>query len=165
MGIDDRPVVTDRSAAKSYGHQETFGENVADKTHVLATLRQMTDDLMSKVRRDGKCIRTVSVRIRYGDMSDRQKSLTLEEPSELESDVYPVLKTLLDAAWTRREGLRLVGVALKNVCDTPQAEFSFGGSSERRGDRQRLAKVVDALREKDRSSILRGHDLWLKGKE
>jgi nucleotidyltransferase/DNA polymerase involved in DNA repair len=41
-GEDDRPVVTETEDAKSYGEQQTFGEDVTDEVFLRATLRQMS---------------------------------------------------------------------------------------------------------------------------
>jgi nucleotidyltransferase/DNA polymerase involved in DNA repair len=50
QGIDDRPIISESTDAKSYGHQETFNEDVTDEAFVLATLRTAADHLMAKVR-------------------------------------------------------------------------------------------------------------------
>jgi len=160
-GIDERPVEPERPEAKSYGRQETFVRDATDEAFVLAKLRQMADGLMAEARAAGKAARTVSLRLRYNDMEETRRSYSFREPTDLESDVYPLLERLLRRAWQRRVSLRLVGVALSNVYAAAPLEFNFEGPGWRRGDRQRLARVVDGLREAG-LEVMRGHDLWLK---
>ena len=71
----------------------------ADDAFILAKLRSIADRLAAKVREDGKSFRTVTVKLRYNDMQDVSRALSLDEPSDLEQDIYPVLPRLLKKAW------------------------------------------------------------------
>ena len=48
----------------------------------------MADDLMAKVRAEGKAVRTLTVKVRYNDMDEDQRSESLTEPTDLETDIY-----------------------------------------------------------------------------
>src|SRR5687768_1428962 len=48
-GEDDRAIILERDEAKSYGTQETFDENIADREPVRAILIRMADRLMARV--------------------------------------------------------------------------------------------------------------------
>jgi DNA polymerase-4 len=76
-GIDDRPVVPVSGPAKSYGRQETFAQDVTDEGWLEAVLRRMADELMAAVREEGKAVRTLTVKVRYNDMDEDQRSETL----------------------------------------------------------------------------------------
>src|SRR5215469_11482579 len=117
LGIDERPVIPVRAPAKSYGEQETFGSDTTDEEFLTATLRRMADKLMAKVRTDGKSIRTLAVKVRYNDMDEQQASESLNEPTDLETDIYSLTSALLRKAWQRRVSLRLVSLRLSNVYD------------------------------------------------
>ena len=166
LGIDERPVVPVRAPAKSYGEQETFEADTTDAEFLEATLRRMADKLMAKVREDGKSIRTVTVKVRYNDMDEEQASESLHEPTDLESDIYSKTSSLLQKAWSRRVSLRLVSLKLSNVYD---GRFSgalvLDDSSRQHSARERLADVVDLLRQKHgRAALMRGHDFILRAK-
>src|ERR1051325_1399569 len=165
-GIDERPVIPVRAPAKSYGEQETFAADTTDEEFLEATLRRMADKLMAKVRADGKSIRTLSVKVRYNDMDEEQAAESLAEPTDLETEIYSITSKLLRKAWNRRVSLRLVWVKLPNVFDG-----RFGGllaldaPSRLHDAQQRLADIVDGLRQKfGRSVLLRGHDFILRSK-
>lgn len=160
-GIDDRQVVREASEAKSYGQQETFEQDVTDEAFLLANLRVIADRLAAKVREDKKSFRTVTLKLRYNDMQDVTRNVSLNEPADLEQEVYPLLPMLLRKAWERRVSVRMVALKLSHIYDgTFRTELSLDEQSRKRESERRLAGVVDLLRENH--SIMRGHDLWLK---
>ena len=119
LGLDERPVISERVPAKSYGEQETFNADTTDEEFVGAVLRRMADQLMAKVREEKKSIRTLAVKVRYNDMDEEQASESLSEPTDLENDIYGKVGSLLKKAWQRRVSLRLVSLKLSNVYDEP----------------------------------------------
>ncbi len=133
LGEDERAVVTERAEAKSYSKQVTFVEDVTDEAYTGATLRVMADGLFGRVRGEGKAVRTLSLKVRYNDMQETLRSESLAEPTELETDAYPVIARLLKACWTRRVSLRGVSLRLSNIYDGMPLELSL---DERAGKRE-----------------------------
>jgi DNA-directed DNA polymerase III PolC len=162
-GVDERPILPARAPAKSYSEQETFAEDTTDEERLEATLRRMADQLMAKVRADRKCIRTVTVKVRYNDMAEDQAGESLPEPASLETELYSRLRPLLQRAWKRRVSLRLVSLRLSNVYDGwRESELPLDPGARQRDAQARLAAAVDQLRATHgRSVILRGHDFIL----
>ena len=161
LGLDGRPVVCDAPAAKSYGEQETFHQDTTDTAFILARLRAMADTLMRRVRQDHKSIRTVTLTLRYNDMDEVIRSTSLNEPTDLENDLYPLLPGLLKRAWERRVSVRLVGLRLSNVHALAYTRFLTLEPDDAKRERlHTLSTVIDELRGQQRS-IMRGHDLWL----
>ena len=163
QGIDERPIVTEREDVQSYGKQETFDEDTTDEEFVRRVLRGMADHLMAKVRADGKMIRCVEVRLRYNDMEQSRRSESLEEPTDLETDVYGVIDRLVRRAWDRRVSLRLVGLKLSRVYDGGgwrQTGLDLPGTGYERETRRVLARVMDEARVKyGAGSVVRGHQI------
>ena len=124
----------------------------------------MGDKLMAKVRADGKSIRTLTVKVRYNDMDEEQASVSLEEPTDLETEIYAEISRLLRKAWKRRVSLRLVSLKLANLYDGRfRGVLALDAPARQHEAQQRLADVVDALREKyGRGVVLRGHDFILR---
>jgi len=161
LGNDQRPVICDAPAAKSYGEQETFNQDTTDTVFITARLRAMADTLMRRVREDGKSIRTVTLRLRYNDMDEVTRSASLDEPTDLEHDLYPLLSTLLKKAWERRVSIRLIGLRFTKIYETGfSAVLPLEVPDVKRERLHTLALVIDDLRSSQRS-IMRGHDLWL----
>ncbi len=161
LGNDLRPVVCDAPAAKSYGEQETFNQDTTDTVFIIARLRAMADTLMRRVREDGKSIRTVTLRLRYNDMDEVTRSASLDEPTDLEHDLYPLLQAMLTRAWERRVSVRLIGLRFTKVYETGFCNVLPLEQSDMKRERlHTLSLIVDDLRRGHRS-IMRGHDLWL----
>jgi DNA-directed DNA polymerase III PolC len=164
QGIDERPVVPEPPEAKSYSEQETFAEDVTDDAFIVAKLRSIADRLAAKVREDGKSFRTVTLKLRYNDMQDVSRGSSLEEPTDLEQDIYHLLPMLLLKAWERRVSIRMVSVRLSQIYGGIfRSELGLDAQSRKRENERRLADVLDRLR--GEHSIMRGHDLWLKQRE
>ncbi len=156
-GIDERPVETEEADAKSYSQQETFAEDVGDFAEIERVAKRMLDELMRKVRADGKRVRTITIKVRYPDFSQEAHGHSLAEASDLEAPFYPLVNPLLRAAWKKRRPLRLVSVRLSGVEDGPAQLEMFAQTDEKR---RRLAAVLDQLNAGGRSaSVQHGHQL------
>lgn len=163
-GIDSRPVIPDAPAARSLSAQETFAGDLTDFSLIEAHLRTLADRLLERLRREQKTMRTVEVRIRYNDFEECRRSESLPEPTDLEDEVYPLLARLLRRAWERRVSLRLVSVKFSGIYSGfLQEQLPWPENGPARGERRRLAGVVDDLRRQfGPHAIMRGHDLLLR---
>lgn len=150
-GEDDRPVETEEVDAKSYSQQETFGRDIAQPAEIERIAKRMLEELMRKVREDGKRVRTLTVRVRYPDFSQASAAHSLPESAQLETAFYPWIGPTLRAAWKKRLPLRLVSVRLSGVDDAPEQLQLFGEADEKR---KRLAAVVDALKKKGGEGVV-----------
>jgi DNA polymerase-4 len=156
-GEDDSPVETAEEDARSYSQQETFARDVADFAEVERVAKRMVDELLAKVRADGKRVRTLTVKVRYPDFSQAAHGRSLAEATDLEAPFYPLVGPLLREAWTKRRPLRLVSVRFSNVAGAAGQLEMFGADDERR---RRLAAVMDRLNRDGRGGgVLHGHQL------
>jgi nucleotidyltransferase/DNA polymerase involved in DNA repair len=164
-GIDPRPVTPERDEAKSYSHQETFDQDQTDEAYLDAVLRRMADRLMADVRGDGKRVRTLTVKVRYNDFDEDQRSESLAEPTCLETDVYARLGPMLRTAWRRRVSLRLVSLKFSNLYPGGHApELPLYPQTRPYEARLQLAEAVQELRQtRGPRALMRGHDLLLEG--
>ncbi|MEO7412417.1 MAG: DNA polymerase IV [Opitutaceae bacterium] len=156
-GEDDRPVDTEHDDAKSYSQQETFGENIGDFGAIERIAKRMIDELMAKVREDGKRVRTMTVKVRYGDFTQESHGRSLENATDLEAPFYPLVEPLLRSGWKKRQPLRLVSVRFSSVEEGPGQLEMFAENEEKR---RRLAGVLDKLNHRGRATIVQhGHQL------
>ncbi|RBP97582.1 DNA polymerase IV [Bifidobacterium aemilianum] len=130
-GLDDRPIVT-HAPEKSIGSESTFASDTRNMEKVCALLRRCSNDVASTLRKRGLLARTVTVKLRFADLSYMTKTRTLANPIDTASAIYPetvsLLKSMLkmpaDASPTvelPRE-IRLAGVSsssLSDVSSTP----------------------------------------------
>ncbi|HLP06545.1 MAG TPA: DNA polymerase IV [Opitutaceae bacterium] len=157
-GEDDSRVETVEWEAKSYSQQETFAHDIADPAEIERVAKRMIDELVTKLREDGKGARTLTVKIRYPGMEDVSAGHSLPQASDMETDFYPLLAPLLRTAWKQRRPLRLVCVRFSQVEEPArQLELFEAGEKEKR---HKLAAAVDALkRARGADVVTRGHQL------
>lgn len=89
-------------------------------------LRRCCDDVASTLRRKGFVARTVTVKLRFPDLSVTTKSLTIEQPADSASALLPVTLRLLramldipaDATPARLpRAIRLAGMSVSGLSD------------------------------------------------
>jgi DNA polymerase IV len=156
-GEDDRPVETEREAAKSYSQQETFAHDIADRAEIERIAKRMIDELLPGIRAEGRRVRTLTLKVRHGDFSERSAGHSLPEASDLESDFYAWVGPLLRQAWPGRRALRLVSVRFSGVEEGARQLGLFAEGDERK---RRLAAVMDRLNAGGKTPrVTHGHQL------
>ena len=156
-GEDDSAVETIEEDAKSYSQQETFPQDIGDLAEIERIAKRMIDELMPKIRADGKRARTLTIKVRYPGMENETAGRSLATATDLEVPFYPLVRPLLRTAWTRRLPLRLVSVRFSGVEAGPAQLEIFSEADEKR---RRLADVLDRLNDRGRSAVVqRGHQL------
>jgi DNA polymerase-4 len=117
----------------------------------------MVDELLPKIRSDKKRVRTMTVKVRYPDFTQESHGRSLEAATDLETPFYPLVASLLRAAWRKRRPLRLVSVRFSGVEDGGGQLEMFAEADEKR---RRLAGVLDKLNERGRIAVVQhGHQL------
>ena len=179
-GIDTR-VVTPRSAEKAIGAERTFARDTRRSQEVTALLRRCADEVGTSLRRRGLLARTVTVKLRFTDLSYATKSHTAERPMQHAAQIYPIalvqLHSMLsmDADADEEElprPIRLAGVSvstLSRIADTPvqpsldeladEPTRGLGNdSSDERARTERLSRAehaLDSIRERYGGSSVR----------
>ena len=156
-GQDDRRVETNEEEAKSYSTQETFAHDIGEFAAIERIVKRMIDELMPKIRADGKRVKTMTVKVRYPGMEDNSTGRSLVDATDLEAPFYALVTPLLRAAWTKRQPLRLVSVRFSNVeVQGSQLEMFAQADDKKR----RLAAVLDQLNDRGQKGVVRhGHQL------
>lgn len=158
-GEDSRVVDTEHDDAKSYSQQETFNRDIAEFPEIERIAKRMVDELMPKIRADGKRVRTLTLKVRYPDFAQESHGRSLAGATDLEAPFYPLIAPLLRAAWQQRRPLRLISVRFSNVDDGGRQLEMFGQAEEKR---RRLAAIVDQLNQKSGDAVRHGHQLARK---
>jgi DNA polymerase-4 len=149
-GRDSSPVEP-RGDAKSISRDETFARDVAETAQLERKLIELVDRAASDLREDGLLARTITVRIRDADFTDRSAGRTLAEPVMSPQAVYRVARGLLRKLREAREvPARLLGVALSQLVreDAPaQLSLLEVPAGEKVVETERDRKVTNALDE------------------
>ncbi len=136
-GIDDRPVVPD-SAPKSIGHEETFLDDLHTHDRLQVELVRMADAVATRLRRNGRPGRTVTIKVRFGDFTTISRSATVDRPVDSGPSIVRAARDLLDRVDVS-PGVRLLGVSVSNLVDAPPEQLRLdvdasGADADRPGE-------------------------------
>lgn len=159
-GIDDRPVVPEHQA-KSIGHEQTFGEDLADPHHVRTVLLDQAEQVGWRLRRHGLYAGRVTVKIRYGRFETITRSTTLGRPTDGTAELWATARALFDAwAGLAFRPVRLIGLSAGALTRDPGQLELFGEPtrSRSRGVDQLTDRITDRFGKRSirRAGTLRG---------
>jgi nucleotidyltransferase/DNA polymerase involved in DNA repair len=140
QGIDDRPVVADREAAKSIGHETTFDVDTADLPRLRQTVLDLSDSVAARLRAHGVRGRTVTLKYRDEDFATITRAETMPTPTDAGNRIFEVAWRLFEKAHGRRR-VRLLGVSLSGLAPLPQGALFTEAASP-------ADSVRDAVRER-----------------
>lgn len=149
---DPRPV-RKRDPRKSFGAQSAFPAGSQDLVGAKATLASLVDRASSRLRAAGKTTRTITVGVRFDDMSRATRSRSLESSTDRTDLLLESARELLDSvAGDTADRLTLVGVSLGNLDSgvADQMELPLGGEAADAGGPAPVAldRALDDLRDR-----------------
>ena len=117
QGIDDRPVVADYEP-KSSGSENTFASDLTDLAEIREEIVGMAQGAAQWLAKRDLYARTVTIKVRYDDFTTITRSQS-EMATRDEDDIVRRAVTLLDKTEAGRRPIRLLGVSVHNLSDTP----------------------------------------------
>lgn len=131
---------------KSISHEITFDADTADPDELERTLSYLTQLVARRLREHGLFARTIGLKLRLAPFKTLTRNVTLEEPTHLDSVIFESVDRLLEAAWNRRDKIRLVGVKASHL---ERATFQMGLiDAQRHAKVDRVLSTADKLRAK-----------------
>jgi DNA polymerase-4 len=115
-GIDERPVVPDRSA-KSSGTENTFSEDLHDIARMRAEIDEMARDGAAWLERKGLLCRTVTIKVRYSDFTTITRSHSKTPATRDADEIAARAVMLLDRTEAATRPVRLLGASVHNLVD------------------------------------------------
>jgi DNA polymerase IV len=122
-GEDPSPVTPDRPA-KSIGHEETFSQDLSDSAVLERHVLRMAESVATMLRGAGSTCRTVTVKVKFADLSLQTRSHTLGRAIATGGAIGQVAAALL-AGVDPGEGIRLLGVSASNLVEGGGDQLSF----------------------------------------
>lgn len=110
-GGDDSPITVGESA-KSISSETTFAVDLTQRDEVEAVMATMAAKVGRRLRRKGLQGRTLGLKVRFSDLSIRSVQRRLEQPSDDELVLTPLLKCMIDEVWYPGTPVRLIGVSM-----------------------------------------------------
>lgn len=115
QGIDHRRVESQHDT-RSIGHETTFSRDLYDRDELASRVREFATSVASRTRSSGLFGKTVTLKIRYRDLSIVTRSKSVNSPFTNASDIASVTSALLEGI-AIDQGVRLLGVHLSNFVD------------------------------------------------
>jgi len=156
---DPRRLETDRRA-RSAGAQAALGRQPATAPVVRPTLRMLADRICSRLRARALAGRTVTVRVRFADLSSVTRALTLDAPVAATGTVTEIAEDLVAgvlAEHPHEPVLSLLAISVSHLERQPllQLELPMGldGEARRPGSRAgasrwRADRAMDTVRDR-----------------
>ena len=121
-GIDHRPVRPDR-VRKSVGSETTFSEDLTSREALMAGLLPAIGAVWDHCGRTGSAGRTVTLKVKYSDFSQRTRSRTLARPVANRAELEAIGAELVGSILPLEKSVRLLGLSLSGFDHAePRAE-------------------------------------------
>ncbi len=108
-GIDDSPVHTEESEAKSYSAERTFRQDISDSRSLDRELFNVACEVAHRIRLDEFYASGVSVFVKTKDFEVHSKQCSLPHPTDVTALLLNEARRLVPAVWDGVTPLRQVG--------------------------------------------------------
>lgn len=147
--IDNRQVVPDRQA-KSLSHETTFPTDLSDIELLRYRLWELTEQVARRLRRTGRCGRTVQIKVRFSNFRTITRSRTLPSPSDSTDQFWQAASELLHRAVSpaaMSSGIRLIGMGISGMAAPRPVQLTLFDDSqaEQQAKHRSLDRLTDAV--------------------
>lgn len=152
-GIDDRPIVTEHET-KSISQEITYSRDVRDDKVLEKTLREMSAEVGSQLRRNNLAGKTIKLKLRWPDFTTLTRQTTLNSPTDQDEEIERVARDLLRSVRKPNQAVRLIGVGVTGLGQPIRQLGLWDFQSEKE---RKLQEVMNELQEKyGRNAIQKG---------
>ena len=164
---DPRQVATSRKA-KSVGAQSAMRSQIRSLEELVPVLLRLTDKVAARLRKKDRTARTVTIRVRFGDLSSVTRSATMQTPTASTQSIVDVGTRLLARVLDEypKHEVSLLGVSTTGLGVDEPLQLAFGvdeattGGTPKELEYGALDESVDELRRKYGSEVVtHGSDL------
>lgn len=150
-------VLAEPAENKGYGNSVTTAQDVCTVDHAHQVLLSLCETVASRMRKDGKCGRCISVQLRTNEFHQFSHQATLSGATNITTEIFHAACRIFDEAWDGITPLRQLGVQVTRLTDEPYQQFDLfsGVSPEQYEKKLRLGEAVDSLRDKFGEDIIR----------
>jgi DNA polymerase-4 len=143
-GHDPRAVVSD-APSKSISAEETFAQDIADRTLLLPILLAQALKVAARLRAGALWARCVHVKLKYADFHSETRQASLAEPTTCPDTFYAKACALLQRFFCP-QAVRLVGLGVSDLLQEAPAPKLFADPAQLR--RERLEAVRAAAEQR-----------------
>jgi DNA polymerase-4 len=131
---------------KSISHEHTFNEDTGDAERLLSTLMRLSEMVGRRLREGGYFARTLHLKLRYKDFTTITRAHSLEQPTQMDNQIFEQARRLFFANWKPGAPVRLLGVQASNF-ESASGQLDLLERSQQQRWQKALA-AADHLRDK-----------------
>lgn len=164
LGIDERLIETER-IRKSVSHERTFADDLTTRAEIEDAIDYVGSLVGRRLRRKQLAGHTITLKLRYDDLSIRSAQQALPGNVDDEGIFIPVAKRLVSEIWQEGDAVRLVGVGISSFdAQDEQLDLFASAGTEREGND--VIAAADKVRDRFGDGALKfGRELKLKAKD
>ena len=147
-GVDDREIETDYEA-QSIGNETTFEIDTNERPVVMGTFLALAEKVSYRLRREGWCAQTITIKVRFKDFTTKTRALTIAEATNYADTLYETARTLFDTLLPpakRMPFIRLIGLKASKLQRPAENKTLF--SETVNSKQERLHKTLDRIIER-----------------
>lgn len=147
-GLDESPVDPNPTDNKGYGNSTTISFDVTDARTAKNILLSLTDKVVARLRKDDVKVESVTVQIRFCDLTKASHQCSLEAATNITQEIYEKVCLLFDEMWDKTP-IRLLGVSTGKVShsgNTGRQMSLFDNTDYEK--LEKLDKAMDSIRER-----------------
>jgi DNA polymerase-4 len=104
---------------KSISHEHTYDRDTANVVQIEATLMRLSEMVGRRLREQQLHARTIQLKLRYKDFSTITRAHSLEQPTQLDNEIYRQIHKLFHDNWRKGGEIRLLGVHASSFDNEP----------------------------------------------
>jgi DNA polymerase-4 len=143
-GIDDRPITTAHET-KSISQEITYSRDVRDDRILQETLREMSVEVGTQLRKNNLAGKTIKLKLRWPDFTTLTRQTTLNHLTDDEDVIEKAVLQLLKSVRKPNQAVRLIGVGVSGL-GQPVRQLGLWDMEDEKS--RKLQEAVDGLREK-----------------
>ncbi|MFH1194713.1 MAG: DNA polymerase IV [bacterium] len=129
---------------KSISKETTFDKDLLNKKEIENVLFGLTGKVCQSLRNRNWQTSTVSIKLRYSDFNTLTRAKTIKATDD-DKTIFDTAVKLFRTAYTRRVGIRLIGIHLTNFCEYGEQEILFEDSESKR---KKMFHSITKIRDK-----------------
>ena len=133
-------IIVPEHERKSISKETTFGEDIVGIEKIEEYLFELSGSLGQSLRSEDLLGSTISIKLRYSDFTTLTRAKTINPSTDDDKTIFETAAKLFRQAYTRRVGVRLIGIHISNLHHFFEQQFLF--DDEERSRKQMLRAVM-----------------------
>jgi len=121
---------------KSVGNEETFSKDLDKAEDILKEILRLSEKVAARLRQAGLMGRTIVLKVRFANFSTISRSKTINDPTDVNKEIYETAKTLFENLKLDQVRVRLVGVRVEKLVEETQANRQLQLGQPQKGWRE-----------------------------